>query len=49
MEDNWNFNENLKWCIDNDFQVYRQPRDNTGRCKSAMRNGGIATDGKPSK
>lgn len=46
---NLNFNEDLKWCIDNDFQVYIKPIDNNGNCKIAIRKGGISTDGKSSK
>ncbi len=39
----------LKWCIENDFQVYIQPLNNSGECKIAIRKGGISTEGKPSK
>jgi len=40
---------NFKWCIENDFQVYIKPEDNSGNCRIAIRKGGISTDGKPSK
>jgi hypothetical protein len=43
------FHSDLKWCIENDFQVYVQPMNNSGYCKIAIRKGGISTDGKPSK
>jgi len=43
------FHIDFQWCIDNDFQVYIQPINNSGHCKIAIRKGGISTDGKPSK
>ncbi len=39
----------FKWCIENDFQVYIKPINNSGECRIAIRKGGISTDGKPSK
>jgi len=39
----------FKWCIENDFQVYIKPENNSGYCRIAIRKGGISTDGKPSK
>ena len=39
----------FKWCIENDFQVYIKPEDNSGNCRIAIRKGGISTDGKLSK
>lgn len=41
--------KNFRWCIENDFQVYIKPEDNSGNCRIAIRKGGISTDGKPSK
>ena len=41
--------KNFKWCIENDFQVYIKPEDNSGNCRIAIRKGGISTGGKPSK
>lgn len=39
---------NLKWCIDNDFQVYIKP-DQYNKWKVAYRRGGITTEGKDKK
>lgn len=47
MEINWY--SDFKWCIDNDFQVYIKPLNNSGQCNIAIRKGGISTDGKSSK
>lgn len=40
--------DDLKWCIDNDFQVYLVPLDSNGKggYKIAVRRGGITTGGR---
>jgi len=42
------FYSDLKWCIDNDWQVYIVPTI-AKFCRIAIRKGGITTDGKPYK
>jgi len=43
-----NFYSDLKWCIENDWQVYIVPT--VGKfCKIAIRKGGITTEGKDYK
>ena len=39
----------FNWCVENDFQVYIKPLNNSGECKIAIRKGGISTEGKASK
>lgn len=45
MYQKWIFD--LKWCIENDWQIYVKPI-NTIHCKIAIRKGGISTNGRDS-
>lgn len=40
--------DNMKWCVENDFQVYLVPLDSTGKGKYriGVRRKGITTEGK---
>lgn len=48
LKETKSFYSDLKWCIDNDWQVYVVPTI-AKYCKIAIRKGGITTDGKDYK